>query len=822
MRASHAWLRAFVPHSLSPAEVERLISAHVATVDSVEALRADLAPIVVARVVEAAPHPDSDHLWVTRVDDGSGAVLDVVCGAPNVTAGTLYPFARTGTVMPGGLKIEKRKIRGAVSNGMLCSARELGLGEDHAGILALSVDAAPGTPFLDAMPIGDVRFEVDVLPNRPDLLSHVGVARELAALTGVTLGLPEELRAVAEGAAQQMTPSRGEGAGRTVGVNISVEDAAGCPLYAAFVIRGVKVGPSPAWLRERIEAVGGRSISNIVDVTNYFLHGFGQPMHAFDLAKLAGPAIVVRRARPGETLLTLDGVERTLADSTLVIADAQRAHAVAGVIGGRDSEVTDATTDVLLEVACFNAAQVRRARRALGLNTDASHRFERGTDPAEPERAGPLAAALIAFLGGGTVDTAPAIVAAPPLASVPVRVRPARMSRLLGAAVTAQEIAERLGAIGFACRDDGGELLVTPPSWRHDVSRDVDLLEEIARLRGYDTLPDALSAFRPGTAPDAPLHAASRRVRDVLVGLGFSEVRPLPFVAGDDATHLRVTNALADDEPHLRARLLESLARRAEYNLTHREGDLRLFEVGSAFRVVGKDVVEEARVAALVMGRRRPPHFTEPDPPVFDRWDAKSLAAEIAGAARSPASIELRPAAADGSAGGGRVLWSVLAGGEVVGDVRQVPLDAPPWAAAAYGVEVTLGVLPLEPVAPPGTHAPDEGDGARARPTGAVRTFQPLPAMPPAVFDLAFAVPDSVAAAAVEQTMRGAAGDLLESIELFDEFRGEGVPAGHRSLAWRLTFRHPARTLNDKEIAGRRQKVISTVEKEHGVVARTG
>jgi phenylalanyl-tRNA synthetase beta chain len=812
MRASHSWLRAFVPHSASPADVDRLLSSHVAIVDQVEALRADLAPIVVARVVEAARHPDSDHLWVTRVDDGTGEVLDVVCGAPNVSAGTLYPFARTGTVIPGGLKIEKRKIRGALSNGMLCSARELGLGDDHTGILALNVDVAPGTPFLDAMPVGDVRFEVDVLPNRPDLLSHIGLARELAALTGVPLRLPEELRAVAEGAAQHLALATVAGAGTTAGVEVRVENASVCPLYAAFVIRGVKVGPSPAWLRERVESVGARSISNVVDVTNYFLHGFGQPMHAFDLSRLRGPAIVVRNARAGEKLVSLDGVERALADSMLVIADAERAQAVAGVIGGQESEVTERTTDILLEVACFEPGQVRRARRALGLSTDASHRFERGTDPAEPERSGPLAAALIAFLGGGTLEQAPIIVREARAGRSPVTVRAERLSRLLGAPVTNAEIVDRLSAIGFECRPHGDAVIVTPPSWRHDVSRDVDLLEEIARLRGYDTLPDGLSAFRPSTAPDAPLHLAAARVRELLVGAGMAEVRPLPFVAGDDATHLRVTNALADDEPHLRTRILDTLARRAEYNLARREGDLRLFETGSAFRLRGAEYVEEARVAALVMGRRRPTHFTEPDPPLYDHWDAKGLALELVGEAHPTAAVELRAAAGD-------LLWEVVADGVVVGEVCRVPLDAPPWAAPAFGVEVTLGVLAVAPVAPPGAHL--AGDTPAVRSGASDRVFRPLPTTPPAVFDLAFIVPDTVQAADVGATLRRAAGELLESLNLFDQFRGEGVPAGHRSLAWRLTFRHPSRTLNDKEIAGRRQKLISSAEREHGVVART-
>lgn len=811
MRASHAWLRAFVPHTRSPAEIARLFTTHVATVDALAPVRADLAPIVVARVVAADRHPDSDHLWVTKVDDGSGEALDVVCGASNVTVGTLYPFARSGVTMPNGMKIEKRKIRGAVSNGMLCSTKELGLGEDHSGIMALSVDVPPGTPFLSALEIGDWTLEIDVLPNRPDLLSHIGLARELSALTRVAIRTPAEL----DGLRLPKKAARAAKRGVSSGVSVTVEDAPGCPRYFAAVIRGAKVGPSPAWLRERIESMGGRSISNVVDATNYFLHGYGQPMHAFDLARMAGKAVVVRRARPNERLTTLDGVDRQLKPDMLVIADGERAQGIAGVMGGRDSEVTEATTDIVLEVANFDPRSVRSTRRALGIATDASHRFERGTDPDEPLHAGPLAAALIASLTGGTVDGAPIFVGAPARAHPAVALSPARLSTLLGAKVLASEIRTRLEKIGFGVRTAGktAMLKVTPPSWRHDVDRDVDLVEEIARLRGYDALSDVLTPFRPGNAPDHPLHAAGRRVRDRLVAGGFAEVRPLPFVRGDDANYVRVTNPLADDEPHLRISVLETLARRAEHNLSRREGNLRLFEVGSAFLPDGTRVREEYRVGALLMGARRPPHFSEPEPPAFDAWDARALAEEIAKSASPQSDVSLVE-------GDDQALWRVMIDGADVGEVRPIKLDAPPWAAPAFGVELTLGRLALDAVAPPGHHA--HGGANDAAPRAGVR-YKPLPVTPPAEFDLAFVVPGGVAAARVQDVVRGAAGELLERIVLFDEFRGPGVPDGHRSLAWRLTFRHLERTLNDKEIAGRRQKILSTVEKElPGVVVRAG
>src|SRR5687767_5554766 len=326
MNASYSWLKDFVDFDLSPTELRDLLTARCATVEEVVALREDLAAIVVGKVVEAARHPNSDHLWVTRVDSGTGELHHVVCGAPNVTVGALYPFARVGSTLPGGLTIEKRKIRGEVSEGMLCSARELGLGTDHEGILALDIDAAPGAPFLDVMPVGDTRLVIDVLPNRPDLLSHEGLGREIAAAIGATLKRPSHPPSVLTRAVNSSPPAP---------VDVSVEDSDGAPRYLTIEIHGVTVGPSPDWLAKRVEAAGARSISNVVDVTNYMLHGFGQPMHAFDMSRLGGNRIVVRRARNGEKIVTLDGVERKLDDTMTVIADGEKPEAIAGVIGGK-------------------------------------------------------------------------------------------------------------------------------------------------------------------------------------------------------------------------------------------------------------------------------------------------------------------------------------------------------------------------------------------------------------------------------------------------------------------------------------------------------
>lgn len=817
MNASHEWLRALVPHDLSPAEVRDLITGRTATVDEIVPLRSDLEPIVIARVVAASRHPDSDHLWITRVDAGGAEPLDVVCGAPNVQAGRLYPFAPTGTTMPGGLRIERRKIRGQWSNGMLCSARELGLGADADGILELFLDARPGTRFLDAVPAGDTRIVVDVTPNRPDLLSHLGLARELSGALGIPLGLPPIPGAPPPVPAAE----RKRSAGRAGPVAVHLEEVALAPRYMAVVIRGVSVGASPEWLVARLAAVGSRSINNVVDATNYVLHELGQPVHAFDVTKLGGATVVVRRAKKGETLVTLDGATRTLDERVTVIADATVPQAIAGVMGGRDSEVTAETTDLLVEVAVFDPARTRAARRMLGLSTDASYRFERGVDMELPPVALERVVQLITSVAGGRVEGVPVDLDPRPRAHVTVPVRTERVRRLLGRTVPASEIARLLRTVGFRIQTAPGtemlpgevELAVSPPSWRTDVTIEADLIEEVARLAGYDTFPSDLRPFRPSAAPDAPLWTLSRRVRDALVAEGLHETRAMPFVRGvDDGSFVRVANPLAENEAFLRRDVLDTLARRAEYNLAHMRGDVRIFEIGAVFAPSGGALPrEEMRVGALLMGRRRPPHFTEGDPPAIDAWDAKGLAETIARAVDPGATIELVPGKDD-------ELWRVWLGTAEIGAVRRMTLDAPVWASPAFGIELSLGTVPSAHVAPAGRHAHSAPDSI---PRASPPAYLPIPASPAVELDLALLVPESLAAARVEELLRSASGELLERLALFDEYRGPGVEPGMRSLAWRLTLRHPERTLRDREVEGRRDRILRTLENELGIRPRT-
>ena len=815
MNASVEWLNAFLDAGKSATELRDLLTAHTATVEEVIPMRADLAPIVVARVVEERPHPDSDHLHLTRVDIGTGELLEVVCGAPNVAAGKLYPFAPTGTVMPGGLRIEKRKIRGHTSNGMLCSARELGLGQEHEGILELSVQASPGTPLLRAMAIGDTRLVVDVLPNRPDLLSHLGLAREVAALSGARFSIPR----VGVAGIEVPAPKRFRRAGNAGGIVLHLEDASLATRYMGIVVREVKVGPSPQWLIDRLAAVGSRSINNVVDATNYVLHDLGQPTHAFDLdrfdleTKLPQKTVVVRTAKPGETLVTLDGVQRALTPEMTVIADSIRPVGLAGVMGGQDTEVGPETTSIFIEAANFVPSRTRRTRRLAGLSTDASYRFERGVDIALTPLALERVAQLVIALAGGRVEHPPVDLYAGDPPPRPLILRTARLHRVLGLELPADRVAQLLRSVGcIADAEDGGTVVrCLPPTWRQDLVAEVDLIEEVARLHGYEALPNEIRPYRPGTTNDSPLWSVAARLREMLSALGMLEARPIPFVAGGEA-HVRLLNPLAENEAHLRRTVLESLARRAEYNLAHMQGNVRLYEIGSAFEP-GESLPDETlRIGLLVMGDREPAHFAGPPAAPFDAWDAKGLAERVGRVAFGAGAVILEPSQDD------ERLWTISVDGEARGEVRRVALDAPVWAQPAFGVELVLGSMSNNDVAPPGEHAHGASESAPERRT---RQYRPLPSTPASEFDLAILLPPGVSAARVEEVIRDAAGELLERLAAFDQYEGSGVEAGHRSVAWRLTLRHPERTLRDKEIEGRRTKILAALEQELNVRQRT-
>src|SRR5437870_129585 len=639
MIASRRWLEALLGRMLTGQDVADRLAHQVAPVDGVVPIHQDLRDVLIARVLEVKQHPNADRLSLCQVDAGGGEPVEVVCGAPNVQAGKTYPYAPVGAVLPGGLKLERKKIRGVESNGMLCSAKDLGLGADHTGILELDTAAPPGARFIDAMGIGDHQIVIDVPANRPDLLCHKGVARELGAYFGAPVKLPEIPGGQAVGRSGGLIdrpPVRQTAAGVVDGVEVRLEDPEGVPRYMIAVLRGVRVVPSPAWLADRLTAVGQRPINNVVDATNYILLELNQPLHAFDLAKLRGPAVVVRRARPGEKIVTLDGVTRTLTPEMTAICDAEHPTIIAGVMGSAESEVSAGTKDLVLECAYFQPTRIRRTRRALELSSESSYRFERGIDMLGMPDALRRAIDLITAVAGGEVR-APALDLWPePQQERAIFLRPERVNHLLGVPVERPEIERLLTALGFFVASKDGRLAVQVPGWRPDVTREVDLIEEVARLRGYDAFPDELRPYRRGTVPDAPEEQARARVRDGLVRLGLLEARTLPLGPPDGPDSMTILNPLSAEEAHLRRRLLPGLVRRVEHNWANRNRDVRLFEVGTVFRQGTGAPDEWTSVAAVLTGARRPPHWSEGAKlPDMDIWDLK-YHFELAVAAAAP------------------------------------------------------------------------------------------------------------------------------------------------------------------------------------------
>jgi phenylalanyl-tRNA synthetase beta chain len=793
MNLSRRWLEALLGRPLDAHEAAALLTARCCPVEGVERLHAELEGVLVGRVLEVRRHPNADRLSLCVVDaGGAGAALEVVCGAPNVTAGKTYPFAPVGTILPGGLKLERRKIRGVESNGMLCSARELGLGQDGDGILELDTGAAPGTRLLDALPIADERIALEVYANRPDLLGHKGVARELGAALGAAVKLPPF-----PGAADRSTPlpplRRAERTATVDGVEVRLEDPEGAPRYLIAVIRGVRVGPSPAWLADRLSAIGQRPINNIVDATNYILFELNQPMHAFDLAKLRGPAIVVRRAQPAERIVTLDGVTRTLTPEMTAICDAERPTIVAGVMGSAESEVTAATTDLVLECACFQPTRIRRTRRALELSSESSYRYERGIDILALPDALRRAVELIHAVAGGTVREAPVDLWPAPEQPRAVFLRPERVSRLLGTTFARPALERLLSSVGFVVAPKEGRLGVQVPGWRPDVTREVDLIEEIARLSTYDAFPDELRPYRPGTVPDAASEQVLARVRNRLAQAGFLECRSTPLGRADGPDAVAIKNPLSTDESHLRGRLTPELVARVEYNWSVRERDVRLFEVGTVFRLgPGGKPEERLSVAAVVTGARRPPHWTEASKvPDMDIWDLKQHF-ELAVSVAAPGARVLPGDSAD--------VWrAVDTGLREVGRAGRLAADAPKWAGAVFGFEVEIDVQAQRPL-----------------------TFTPLPGQPATVQDLSLVLPGGVTAEQVEAVVRREGQPLLERLEVLDEYRGPNVPAGTRGVTWRCVFRDPARTLRDREVDEVIRRSLAALEGELGVRRRTG
>jgi phenylalanyl-tRNA synthetase beta chain len=788
VNASARWLEAFLRRPLEVRDLTERLTMLGAPVDAVEPQHANLGDVLVAQVEEVRPHPNADRLRVCLVNGGTAERVNVVCGAANVTAGRKYPFAPVGATLPGGLRIEKRKLRGETSEGMLCSARELGLGQDGEGIWELDTEATPGTRLLDALPIADHRLVVDVGPNRPDLLGHKGIARELSASYGVPFRLP----AIPNSLGADVPPARRVGAsGEVGGVRVGIEDDEGCPRLLGAVVRGVKVGPSPSWLAYRLEAVGVRAINNVVDATNYVMLELNQPMHAYDIARLKGPSVIARKARDGELVTTLDGVERTLTPEMTVIADEAGAIGIAGVMGSAASEVSAGTADVFLECAYFTPAGIRRTRRALGLSTEASYRFERGIDRWGGAEALRRCIEIIQATAGGEVTGAP--VDAGPGPSNPPRIflRPARVAQVLGVELPWHAVESYLVAIGATLvpKPDDGRIAVEAPSWRPDLVREIDLIEEIARLHGYQNFPAELRPFRPGPLEDAPIERVSAEVRRGMVQLGLFEVSPLPMAPADGVESVRLLNPLSSTEDHLRRRLLPGLVRLARQNWDHQVADVRLFEIGTVFTTAGpgERPGEERHLAAILTGRREPPHWTGTAESRIDLWDLKGQFEAAVALAIPGGAVQVEGAG-----------WAARdPQGRIVGQANQIETDAPPWAAPLFGFELVLDPSSRKPA-----------------------RFTALPSTPSSDRVLALLLAEGRTVAQVGALLSREGAALLESVVLESDYRGPELPPGTRSVAFRLTFRAPDRTLRDSDIDAIEARMLAALAGELGIQRR--
>jgi len=793
MKISFNYLRELVelkPGVTADSVAEKLTLAGL-EVESIERRGRDVRGVVVAEVRGTRPHPTSEKLQLVRLT-GGGAENEVVCGAPNVPApGGKVAWAEPGAVLPGGIKIERREVRGFSSPGMICSEVELGIGEQGDGILILSPAATPGADLMSHLGVLDEVLEVNVTPNRPDALSHAGIAREVAALFGTRWRLPPA----------DQVPAAPFPAGHAV--DVEIRDPQGCPRYAARLITGVKIGPSPLALRVRLAACGVRAISNAVDVTNYVMLETGHPLHAFDLDRLTG-GITVRRAARGARMTTLDGVDRPLQESDVVIADGRGPVALAGVMGGASSEVGEGTTSILLEAATFDARAIRRTAKRLGLHSEASHRFERGVDANGIPHAGLRAAALIARFGGGAL--AGDVIDRYPHQQHARRVTLSAggLERLAGFPIPLATAAERLGAIEIPTEGGGDELVATVPTFRPDISIEEDLVEEVMRLVGYDRAPARLPAG--GRAPSAHPEALADRARDTLSALGLHEVVTWGFVPrawlqalvggqknlplGDGVV---VKNPISADYEIMRTSLLPGLLDAARRNLARGVPDVALFEVGPVVLRAPdpkEPPLEPTYAAAVLVGRR--PGWLKPGEPV-DFFDAKRLADDLL-AALGVSGASYTPADASGLFHPG-VGAEILAGpNRLVGDVGQVH----PMLAHKLGVEEPAFYVevPLDVVA-----------GERR----AVRSVPP-PRFPAVSRDISFWVDESISADRQRAALVGAGEPLLRDLAVLEDFRDRKyAPAGKKGMLWSLTYRADDRTLTDAEADAAHGRVVAAL-----------
>jgi phenylalanyl-tRNA synthetase beta chain len=799
MKVPLKWLREYIDVSLPPAELAGKLTMSGTEVKGWQVVGGGWENVVVGQIVAINPHPNAERLTLPTVDLGTEQP-SVVCGAPNLKVGDKVVFAGVGAQLIDGhtgkpFRLKSAKIRGVLSSGMVCSEKELGISDSHEGIMVLPADAPLGTPLADYL--GDAVLDLDITPNRPDCLSVIGVAREVAALTGKKIRLPE--------ASYEEAPPPID---KQISIEIKAPDL--CPRYSASLISGLKIAESPPWLQQRLLACDMRPINNIVDATNYVMLEYGEPLHAFDYGQIRGKKIIVRRAGEGETTVSLDGVKRVLSEEMLVIADEERAVAIAGVMGGADSEVTNKTTAILLEAASFNPASIYHTGNTLGLPSEARLRFERGISPAMTIPALKRATQLIVQLAGGRA--AKGVVDAYPgrKEPKPIALSTARVNAFLGADFTPGQMKEALVSLGFDVKPADAGFLVTAPYWRSDIALAEDLIEEIARIIGYDRIPTTmLSEPIPRHNPD-PIISLKRGVRDSLTGYGFQEVvtysltslelinKLLPQPRPLKPIPLRVANPMTADQEYLRPSLRANLLAALSANRRHEAGGIRLFELGKVYQPRPNDLPDEPE---MVCGLLSGPRFEESwhgEDAVFDFFDAKGAVDGLLTSLGVEASFETN---GDESLHPGKQA-AIVSGGKrlgVVGELHPKVAEAFELSGAVYLFEINLAaLLPF---------------------TLRHRLFQPIPRFPAIVRDIALVVDGGVTNRQAQDVINGF--PLVSDVALFDVYSGAKLPAGKKSLAYRITFQSPSHTLTDDEVNKVQQKILDKLAKQLGATLRS-
>ena len=826
MLTSFRWLQELCPVEADVQELANRITQAGLEVEGIEEKGAHLGGVVIAEVRTKEPHPKRDKLTLVTVFDGE-AEHEVVCGASNVPEpGGRVLFARPGAILPNGIEIQPRKVGGVESSGMICSETELEIGADAEGIFIVDDDndALPGAAVSEALDLQDFVLDIGLTPNRPDCLGHVGIAREVGLLFDAryrprkAAGPRRTFAADGLFAAGQTTTNLvplWENGAEDVEVptlpHISVEivDGDRCPRYGAALVSGVTVAPSPFWLRYRLHNLGLRSLSNVVDATNLILLEWGHPIHGFDLTRLRGSKVVVRLAEDGETMATLDGVERRFTADDLLICDGEGPVAVAGVMGGADSEIHADTQDVLIECAYFDPRSVRRTSRRLGLHTDSSHRFERGVDPQAVPHVLASAASLIAELGGGAAATTAIDRIAVAHTPKSISFRPARATQLLGTGVPASDSERILVAVGCRIAEkDNKVFTVEPPSWRPDLGREVDLIEEVARVRGYDEIPTAVPRVRPSEAGTDELLQFVSRLRNAAVACGLYEAVNYGFLSVEELHKARVStdavvlsNPLSEERSVMRTSLMPGLTGAATHAQRHGATDVRLFELARSFHRSDDVLPKELTALAIVLAGERPGWIGGYQP--YDFYDGKGAIEAILDRA-----IGRLPTIVEGSVPAfmhPKRSAVVTLGPESVGYVGEVHPDvgddlelhgrvvyAEIDVAALYGAVAALGV--------------PQASG--------------LPKFPAVTRDIAMLVREDFSAGEIAEALSDASGGLAESVTLFDLYLGDQIPEGQRSLAFRVTYRDPEGTLTDKRVDKAHAKVAARARDHFEAVIR--